>query len=227
MLLQWEISAMITFNSRLLSSELQPVEYGNISLGKSRACHLVLSRSLTVCVTVDPSWMSHGILRGTRTMSYWPAKRLGVFIRSLQDPVFLSQTLFFFPEFFFLCKRKGNLGLPACTNLSASVSADICKLPWRVIKNVPITAGEMTELPLNMVFPSRTRRMAQSQMLLHALASVLLTGLVHQEQGLWLCWAGSVAVVIQRCLVGSAEVHWSVEERCGAHLHQIPHGNVT
>lgn len=40
----------------------------------------------------------------------------------------------------------------------------------------------MTGLPLNMVFPSRTSRMAQSQMLLHALASVLLMGLMQQEQ---------------------------------------------
>lgn len=66
-------------------------------------------------------------------------------------------------------------------------------MPWQVIKCVPITAGEMTELPLNMVFASRTSGMAPSQMLLQALASVLLVVSCSRSRVTSpMCWAQPV-----------------------------------
>lgn len=55
------------------------------------------------------------------TMSYSPAKGLGVFIPALQHTIFLSQTLFFFSEHFY-AREKGIWGFqPAQTSLLLSL----------------------------------------------------------------------------------------------------------
>ena len=120
------------------------------------------------------------------------------------------------------------MGPAVCTNLSAPVSADIYKLAWQAIKYMPVTGGEMTELPLSVVFSSRTSWMAQSQMLLHALASLLLMGLTQQGRGhssgcvghgQLQRWQrrGRASGSLQRSTELWRNLSVRGEERCGAH----------
>lgn len=139
---------------------------------------------------------------------------------------------FFFLELLFLCKRKGRWGPSVCTDLPASVSADVYKLAWQATKYMPITAGEMTGLPLSMLFPSRTSWMAQSP------DAAPCSGIppAHESSAagtgtqLQLCWVWSVAAVAERCGRASESLHGCTklwrnlslhgEERRG--IHHLP-----
>lgn len=147
--------------------------------------------------------MNHVTHRGTATNLCWPAEWLDVFTPSPRDTNSMSRTLFFFffLRFFFLCKRKGRLGPSVCTDLPASASADVYKLAWQATKYMPITAGEMTGLPLSMLFPSRTSWMAQSPDAAPCSGMPPAHGSSAAGTGsqLQLCWAWPVAAVVERC----------------------------
>lgn len=125
----------------------------------------------------------------------------------------------FFPKFFFLSKSKGRLGPSVCTNLSASVSAYIYKLAGQAIKYMPVTAGEMTGLPLSMVFPSRTSWMALSPDAAPCSGIPAAHGSRTAGTGsqLWLYWAQPLAAVAERQRRGALSCGGTCVCMCGAH----------